>query len=202
MRRVAVVVVTLVFGATAMMLAVQESQPPDRAALLYEFDRRVDAYVRLHWWFEEPFVPVLGETGSHSMLIAQGYLASAIREARATAQQGDIFFPAAAAMFREVIAQALEGRDTDSFLREFYLPHPVTHAVHPRINEPYPGSITHEVPPVVLRRLAPLSEHLEYRIAGHDLLLWDVHADLLVDLVPDAFSPAGSISGTPLDPNS
>jgi hypothetical protein len=203
MRRIAIIVLAMVVGVPAVMPAVQEQPAPDeRAAVLREFQHRVDAYVEFHRRFEDPLPFKSGEAGSWSMLLAQQYLATAIREARSKARQGDIFSPAAAAIFREVIAQALEGRDTDAFLREFYLPHPVTHAVHPIVNEPYPKSITHEVPPVVLRRLPLPGEHLEYRIAGHDLLLWDVHADILVDLVQDAFPSAGSISETPRGPGS
>jgi hypothetical protein len=54
------------------------------------------------------------------------------------------------------------------------------------VNELYTG-ITHEAPPVILERLPPLPEHVEYRIGGDDLLLWDVHADIVVDFVPRCF---------------
>lgn len=50
-----------------------------------------------------------------------------------------------------------------------------------------PGGATHEVPAILLQRLPPLPEDVEYRILDHDLVLWDIHADLVVDFVPFAF---------------
>jgi hypothetical protein len=32
-----------------------------------------------------------------------------------------------------------------------------------------------------------LPEDVEYRIVNHDLVLWDIHADLVVDFLPNAF---------------
>jgi hypothetical protein len=41
----------------------------------------------------------------------------------------------------------------------------------------------------LLLRLPELPEELEYRIVNCDLVLWDVHADLVIDFVPDALGP-------------
>lgn len=102
------------------MLGAQETAPGDRAVVIQTFHQRVDAYVRLHRRLEEPLPPMTSEAGSWSMLLAKRYLASAIRMARSTARQGDIFYPEAAGVFRELIAEALEGRDPEAFLRELY----------------------------------------------------------------------------------
>jgi len=189
MRTIIAAVVAIGVGAHANVLGVHgQSAPDDRAVVLQAFQGRVQAYVGLHQRLEGPLPPMTDEAESWSMLLAKRYLASAIRRARSTAQQGDIFHSAAATVLRELIAEGLAGRDPEAFLSEFYAPHPVTHATHPIVNEPYPKSITHEVPPAILERLPPLPEHVEYRIVGHDLLLWDVHADLVVDFLPDAFA--------------
>jgi hypothetical protein len=182
----AIIAIAIVLSADVGILSAQERASSNRSAVVEAFHRRVDAYVSLHRRLEEPLPPMTREAGSWLMLLAKRYLASAIRTARARAQQGDIFSLEAAALFRELIAEALEGRDPDAFLREFYEPHPVTRVFHPAVNEPYTG-MTHEVPPVILEHLPPLPEHVEYRIGGDDLLLWDADADIMVDFVPDAF---------------
>lgn len=190
MRIIVAAVIAMNIGGHTRVFQGQAAAPGERAAVLQEFQERVAAYVRLHRRLEEPLPPMTRDVGSWSMLIARRYLASAIRHARPAAQQGDIFFPAAASVFRQIFVDALEGQDAEAFLREFYEPHSVTHAVHPYVNEPYPTAITHDVPPLILQRLPTLCEHLEYRVVGHDLLLWDVHAELVVDFVPDAFPRA------------
>ena len=40
--------------------------------------------------------------------------------------------------------------------------------------------------------LPTLPTELEYRIAGYDLVLWDVSADLIVDVLPYAMAHPGS----------
>jgi hypothetical protein len=42
------------------------------------------------------------------------------------------------------------------------------------------------MPIVLLQSLPPLPEDLEYRLLDHDLVLWDIHADLMLDVLPDA----------------
>jgi hypothetical protein len=44
------------------------------------------------------------------------------------------------------------------------------------------------VPPRLLQSLPALPEELQYRIIGLSLVLWDYHANLIVDFLPDAFA--------------
>jgi hypothetical protein len=174
---------------TGTLCAQERTTPDDRLAALETFRQRVDAYVRLHRRFEEPLPPITGGAESRSTLLARQYLAAAIRTKRATAQQGDIFNPTVAALFRDMIAEALGGRDAEAFLRGLSAQHPVTHALHPAINERYPKEMTLELPKGVLEHLPPLPEHVQYRVVGHEVALWDVQAEIVVDFVPDAFGP-------------
>jgi hypothetical protein len=43
-----------------------------------------------------------------------------------------------------------------------------------------------EVPVLVLEQLPLLPKEIDYRLIGQTLVLWDVDADLIVDVVPDA----------------
>jgi hypothetical protein len=45
------------------------------------------------------------------------------------------------------------------------------------------------VSPRVLRSPPPLPEELQYRFVRRTLVLWDHHANLIVDFLPAAFAP-------------
>jgi hypothetical protein len=183
----AIIAVAIVLSAHAGILSAQEPASNARAAVMEKFARRVDAYVTLHRRLEEPLPPMTREAGSWSMFLAKRYLASAIRTARSKAMQGDIFDPDAATMFRELIAEAPSDPDLEALVRELYTPSLRAPAFDLTVNEPYSG-VTRETPSIILKRLPALPEHVEYRIVGHDLVLWDVHADIVVDYVPNAFA--------------
>ena len=56
-----------------------------------------------------------------------------------------------------------------------------------RVNADYPaGASMPLMPTCLLAALPPLPPELEYRFVGRDLILWDVHAGLIVDFVPRA----------------
>jgi len=59
-------------------------------------------------------------------------------------------------------------------------------ALNTRVHDTYPEWATHEVPMVVLERLPLLPDELEYRLIGRTLVLWDIDADLILDVLPDA----------------
>ena len=42
------------------------------------------------------------------------------------------------------------------------------------------------MPVNVLCQLPSLPTELEYRFVNRDIVLWDVHADLVVDIIPNA----------------
>jgi hypothetical protein len=47
--------------------------------------------------------------------------------------------------------------------------------------------------PAVLQALPPLPPELQYRMVGCDLVLIDVHADLIVDILPYALADSEEI---------
>ena len=115
------------------------------------------------------------------------YLASAIRGSRRTAQQGDIFTPHVATVFRHLLADSIGERDGETFLAELGGGAIAPHGMHPMVNEPYSMTTAFRVPPDVRLGLPRLPAELDYRIAAHDLLLWDIYAGIVVDFVPNAF---------------
>jgi hypothetical protein len=56
-----------------------------------------------------------------------------------------------------------------------------------KVNEAYPPNIPlQSTPATILLNLPRLPQELEYRIAGHALVLRDAVANIVVDLMPDA----------------
>ena len=170
-------------GGTAITAAPQEES--DRAAALSAFGERISEYAALHRRLEGPWL-LTPATEPRSFMLNRAHLAAAIKIARPNARQGDIFTPAAARAFRDLIANALAGLDADALLRDLYEEHPTVRSFHLRVYDPYPGWATHEMPAILLLQLPMLPEDIEYRLVDRDLVLWDIHADLIVDVLPGA----------------
>jgi hypothetical protein len=158
----------------------------DRDAALSVFHERVDSYVALHRRLAPP-PAAAGSTDSLSRLLTSRYLASAIRSSRRTAQQGGIFTPDVATVFRQLLADSIGERDGETFLAELSNGAIAPHGMHPTVNEPYTMTTVFRMPPDVRLGLPSLPAELDYRIAAHDLLLWDIYAGIVVDFVPNAF---------------
>jgi len=172
---------TMTHGAAAL----QESAAGGDEALRH-FHASVNRYAALHRRLEGPLPPRVPDRDTFSTLLARRYLASAIRTARTSARQGDIFDPGAARVFRAIIAEAYSAPGgaalADDFRRRAV--RPVPDAV---INELYPMEVAALVPDPILQRLPALAEDVEYRAVNADLILWDIHAEIVVDVLPRAF---------------
>ena len=156
------------------------------------FAERVAAYADLHRRLDAVFPPWEPSYDMHLIDRRRAYLASAIRRERRDARQGDIFEPSAAAAFRGVIARTLAGIDVELWLQDLYEECEVPAGYRPQMNAGYPYWATHEMPIVLLDALPALPAGIVYRLIGHDLLLWDVDANLIIDVLPDALPRAGS----------
>jgi hypothetical protein len=182
--RAAGVCVCLLMAAAGSPAAGQDRSAPADAALR-AFDARIAHYAALRTKFEAP-LPAFDDPRRDpwALLIARRYLASAMRTARRQVAQGCIFAPAAE-VFRDTIARAVDEIDLEGLVdeaggsRDF--------ALDLTLNEPIPAWALSPVPAPLLERLPPLPAAIEYRIAGGALILWDTHAEILIDALPDAF---------------
>ncbi len=157
----------------------------ETSTALLVFEQRVAAYAELH---RALAASVLPPGTRHSAAISTGPLASAIKTARATARRCDIFTSEAARLFRAIIRGATSATD-------FGLAGPLMDedgrllpGVHPGIHAPLPIWDARELPASTLLMLPALPRELEYRIVDYDLVLWDVTADLIVDVLPYALA--------------
>src|SRR6185369_2161881 len=113
-------------------------------------------------------------------------LAEAIRESRTGAKQGDIFTPEISEQFLKVIRSTLQGASASNVRKTIRQGEPVA-SLHLSVNGAYPENLPlTTVPPTLLLRLPQLPERLAYRIVGHDFVLEDTEARLVIDFIPGA----------------
>ena len=113
-------------------------------------------------------------------------LALAIGEARKDAKQGDVFTPEISAQFSKVIRGTFQGSNAVNVRKTVRQGEPVA-AVRLTVNGAYPEHLpVTTVPPTLLRRLPQLPERVAYRIVGHDFVLQDTEARLVIDFIPGA----------------
>jgi hypothetical protein len=169
-------------GAAPPAIGTLQEAESARAAFL----QGVETYVALHRRLEKGLAPEVVTDDLEALFAPRRELSREIRRARARARQGEIFAPAVASYLRQVIAGALRRGGIDDFLSMVEEENEVT--VVPTVNGDYPaGASISFMPPCLLDALPPLPKELEYRFLGRDLILWDLHAGLIVDFLPKAF---------------
>jgi hypothetical protein len=160
-----------------------ESDPAQSA--LDDFGRRVAEYVALHKRASQPLGTADDTKQPAEISARETALAEAISAARPQAKPGDLFTAEAAVVLKKIIADNYRQsaavrdvrKDAEAELPDFT----------PVVNQVYPP--THPLgtfPPTLLALLPPLPEELEYRIVTHHLILRDVEANLVVDVLPRA----------------
>jgi hypothetical protein len=161
----------------------QQHRPPDPG--LQSFHDSVARYAALRARLEEP-LPAFDDPrrDGWTQLLIRRYLASAIRTARRGAEPGCVFGPAAR-LFREEITRAIYEIDIEGLVDVG--PGEDGFVLDLALNEPIPAWALLPVPKPLLERLPRLPVAIEYRIAAGALILWDTHAEILIDALPDAF---------------
>lgn len=160
----------------------------DDAAAVQGFEQRVAGYVALHRLLEGPLPPLEVSNDVGKVREAMDALATRVRAARKDARQGDLFTTDAARVFRRRIAGCLSPEDMDAILAEHKEHEP---PVLPRlaVNMTWPkGMPFNFVPPQLIAALPPLPPELQYRIIGRSIVIFDHHANLIVDFLPRAFT--------------
>ena len=147
-----------------------------------DFTKRVQEYMKLR-----NGLPNEHTTKRQEQIVDRRHsIADAIREARPTAKQGDIFTPESTPEFLKVIRGTLHGVSGTNVRKTIRQGEPVM-GVHLTVNGPYPEHLPRTtVPPTLLLRLPRLPDKLAYRIVDHDFVLQDTEARLVVDLIPGA----------------
>jgi hypothetical protein len=175
------------YGAGATQcITEQQTIPAGDVALVAEFQNRVEGYVELHRLLEKQVPPLEVSENPKAIQAAIEVLQEKIRQARPTAREGDIFSGEIAQLFRRLIQEAFPECEIFGLISLIADDAPET-SIRPRVNASYPaGAPLSMMAPSLLRVFPPLPDALQYRFVDRDLILWDVHANLVVDVVPNA----------------
>ncbi len=156
-----------------------------------QFEQRVNEYVTLHRLLEGPLPPLQPTRDIAVVRANMRLLATRIQVARQNARQGDIITPAVGRIFKHRIATCLSPEDWAAVFADIDADRdrPPMKPADLRVNMEWPAGVAIEfVPPQLLMVLPALPPELQYRIIGRTLVLWDHHADLIVDFLPRAFT--------------
>ena len=147
-------------------------------------------YAQMHRRLERQIGPIEITTSIDQINRMIQQLATAIRADRADAQQGDFFTPALAPELRARINDALLADDftADDVIRAGRVDGIDYQRVALRVNGTFPWILGAAMFPCVIQALPELPSELQYRIVGTDLVLIDVHASLIVDILPSALA--------------
>jgi hypothetical protein len=161
------------------------------AEALTEFNAAVDRYVALHRRVEHRLPPERMFEDVEEMFAARAALRSAILDARPNAAPGNVFTPRVAPVIVELLDRTIadSGYEPEEVLAAINEERPPGLA-DPVVNGEFPWAIGSAMWPIFLRVLPTLPEELEYRFSDRDLVLIDIHANLVVDILENAL-PAG-----------
>ena len=151
------------------------------SAVIKDFLDRVGNYVKVHKAAQAEVHRLKPTNSAEEIKAYELAFAEQIRAARQGAVQGSIFTPEIVKEFRRLIHMTMQGSKAVRIQESMKRAAPVgTLAL--RVNGAYPSTLPlQSTPPSLLLNLPPLPPDVEYRVVGHDLLLRDVDANLIVD---------------------
>lgn len=156
-----------------------------------DFEQRVASYMKIHQQAQAGLTTPKKTESADKITEYQRELAAKIRELRPQAQQGDIFTPETADLFRRLIASSLNGPDGEKIRKSYQHAEPAAiRGIRLEVNQIYPDGVPlQSMPPSLLLNLPSLPKELEYRFVGREIVLLDVPASLIVDAIPDVTTP-------------
>jgi hypothetical protein len=179
-------IVVRVLGMAAALLTSAHLTAMQIPSGVEAFNQNVAAYVALHHQVERFLPPQRNYVDPEEGLAYVAALRRAICAVRPNAREGDVFAPAAGEFRRRVRytlrANGIEVRD---LLREMF-DDTEEDARPPAVNEPFSWALGNLMPAVIIEALPPLPDELQYRLVGGHLVLVDIHAGLVVDILRQA----------------
>jgi hypothetical protein len=168
---------------SAMTTSVALPLPDPEAEALRSFQDRVAGYMALHHRLEASIAPVARPTDAVNLYAMPTALRHQLQRARAGTQEGRVFAPPAANIFKRLIAQTVGG----DYARLLKATHEDADELgRALVNDQWPGPAVTTMPPDLLNVFPRLPPELEYRFVHRDMVLWDAAADLIVDVLRDA----------------
>lgn len=166
------------------------AQAGQDGAALKVFTSRVDGYVQMHRRLEGPIPPLAASKDMDEVHRLMDALRARLRTERVGQGQGYLFTPEVALVFRKAIASTLTRRDLTDIIEDVE-EHSPADLPPPRVNEALPEESPFiSIPPRLFTKFPALPPELRYVVLGKDLLVWDHHANMVVDVAPGLFDPA------------
>ncbi len=160
----------------------------DKRDAAAEFERGMDAYLQLrrHATRHAPSPRVTSDP--EEIVAVRDAIANAIRAVRPQAKTGNIFTGEVAAALRRRIEDALRQHSYDvaELLAEITREAP-RESANLAVNGRFDWRFGSQMPALILAALPAMpSDILQYRFVGRDLVILDIGADLIVDVMPAA----------------
>lgn len=149
---------------------------------LAAFEVRITDYAALHRRLARAWPPASLLADPEQAEAAADALRAALREARPQAAQGGLFTPDVADVLRFRIANAVREASYDVAVMTWPPDGEDAGRWRPEVNQPVPWGVVPAKWPL-LAMLPPLPPELAYRFIGRDLVLVDVSANLVVDIL-------------------
>lgn len=184
-----ILVATWAFSQPPVALALQK-RPPSEAEQreldadgLKEFQEEVAEYVELRRRLDKKLAPLPPKAPPESVHAYQAGLEKLLAAKRARSEEGDLFVSEVRPLLRRVCREVLAGPGGLALRAEIYDEAP-KQTFRIGINTQYPSELPlSTVPYRLLSVLPPLPAELEYRVVGRDLILLDIDAQMVVDVL-------------------
>ena len=182
----AAVALLLTLGGGVAFAERQETVPAEVRA----FTEATHEYARMHRQLEDALPKLEVTSNPETIQRAVQAMTAAVRAARPHARPGDFFTEALAVELRARIDEALFAHGfSPADVRAMEAADGIDAAMAPlKVNGSVPWRYASAMFPCVVQALPALPPELQYRIIGNTLILVDVHADLIVDLLPYALA--------------
>jgi len=179
-------------GATDGQACAGQSPSACDAAAVAEFTAGVQEYLHVRDTAAGHLPPERLFEDPTEMLVEREAMRQAIRDARPNARAGDLFTPRAAATIRRIVAEtaAAQNVDPSDIVRDLRAER-MHGAKRPVVNGGYDWRLGAWMWSALLQTLPPLPADLQYRIVSDDLVLIDVRASLVVDILEHAMAGDG-----------
>jgi hypothetical protein len=162
-------------------------------AAVKAFRDRADAYLSQHRQIASQLPPLKNTDDAAELTAREDALGQRIAAARAGIKPGELIGRDLEPYVREVVKKEWEKRPADA--REA-VGEDLPPASVAKINRPYPTEQPLATfPASLLAALPPLPEGLEYRLAGRHLIVRDVKANLVVDVLANVIPRAPASTG-------
>lgn len=170
-----------------LLLAEPVGAQQDAKAEVAAFQTRVGSYMELHRKLEGPLPPIQVTKDMDEVHRLMDELRGRLRAARGP--RATLITPGLVEAFTQIIASTLTLADVVN-VSEDLEEHTPPRMAKVRVNQPLPGNAPFvSIPPPLLRALPELPPELRYVALSGALVIWDQHADMVLDIMPRLFDP-------------